>query len=261
MLDTVGHWDWPFTSGSSLTLESCDLFPPDSKWIILGPRLCSEWFEHSMSHYSQDWIWCKPRYPKVSLTLSFFEEQSRAAAHKQGSSETGVNKGGGKCASEFPSLGHSWTIIQLNICECLRQHDPSWLLDPWIFYLSKAEWPEAASQVYSWEERVQSSLLVPDPYTMFSLAEVQRNLGEKLRAWDFRDWIPLLHLLLHLRSRSPLTMASEWTGQSWIIGEVLTGTRFVSSSWTWILRRLGRIYTWKGRALLRVGLRNWRANL
>lgn len=28
ILDTVGHWDWPSTSGSSLTLENCDLFPP-----------------------------------------------------------------------------------------------------------------------------------------------------------------------------------------------------------------------------------------
>lgn len=28
VLDTVGHWDWPSTLGSSLTLESCGLLPP-----------------------------------------------------------------------------------------------------------------------------------------------------------------------------------------------------------------------------------------
>lgn len=132
---------WPITSRDT-----------DSKWIVLGPRLCPECFEHSLSHYSEDWIWCKPRYPKVSFTLSFFEEPSRVAIHKQGSSETGANEGGGKGISGFPSLGHSWTMVQINVYECSRQHDPSWLLDQRIPYLTKAEWPEAVSQVYSWED-------------------------------------------------------------------------------------------------------------
>lgn len=40
VLDTVGHWGWPSTSGSSLTLESCDLFRPrtltanGSYWVL-----------------------------------------------------------------------------------------------------------------------------------------------------------------------------------------------------------------------------------
>lgn len=104
------------------------------------------------------------------------------ATHKQGSSETGANEGGGKGASGFPSVGHSWTIVQLNVGKCSRQHDPSWLLGRQSPNLTKTEWAEAENKVYSWEDRVQSSLLVVDPYTMFSLAEVKRNLGEKPRA-------------------------------------------------------------------------------
>lgn len=96
---------------------------------------------------------------------------------------------------QWATHGQSFNLMSANVRGSMTPPD-SGRRSP---NLTKTEWVEAENEVYSWEDRVQSSLQVVDPYTMFSLAEVKRNLGEKPRAWDHRDWIPLLHLLLHLR--------------------------------------------------------------
>lgn len=64
---------WPFTSRDT-----------DTKWILMAPRLCSEWFEHSLSHYSEHCVWCSQGYRIASHFLSLRNQVGWLLTNKVG---------------------------------------------------------------------------------------------------------------------------------------------------------------------------------